>query len=409
MTAAQEVVDYEELVESFGQALITKLRQHSIADSFLDFWVPDSDPVLGVAGMAESACIAGLDSVAIRFRLSTLPADRLGELEKVTSEFATVMLDRAADVVTLTASGMRQRAAAQRRECTDGGRVGSSPASSPSEAPGPTHRGAASTVPGTGDTRIDGEERSEAHEHFRAALRQASTSSRPAVAPADAADGLVLRAEADGIALVLQVERDSGIVLAAHHEGTTLPYEKGALNVFCALAEGLPSQEVADHVGLNVIGSLVDEDSAVPVPGILLPANAGTVFAIAPGLARDILNQYLTAKRREPEVNFYYATPSPEWQALGAPQRVQAVDVKLRGFLQSDGLYPDDMILLRVERNRNGYHVRCVLDFSDRIAVGDKPRLLRALERTLRRDVEAQLEVLAAKAQDTSPLRRLTS
>ena len=50
-----------------------------------------------------------------------------------------------------------------------------------------------------------------------------------------------------------------------------------------------------------------------------------------------------------------------------------------------------------------------MIAFSDRVAVGDKPVLMRRLERRLRRDLETEIELVADRARDSSPLRRLLS
>lgn len=69
---ADDIVDYEGLAETFNQALLHTLRKHSVADTYLDYWVPDADPVLGIAGMVDSARIAGHHSLSVRFKLATV-------------------------------------------------------------------------------------------------------------------------------------------------------------------------------------------------------------------------------------------------------------------------------------------------------------------------------------------------
>src|SRR5579883_298693 len=101
-----EIVDYETLAESFNQALIHTLRKHSIADSFLDYWVPDADPVLGIASMVDSARIAGHPELAVRFRGATVPEARRAELTKAVARIAKVTLQADGDSMVLRATGM---------------------------------------------------------------------------------------------------------------------------------------------------------------------------------------------------------------------------------------------------------------------------------------------------------------
>jgi hypothetical protein len=108
------------------------------------------------------------------------------------------------------------------------------------------------------------------------------------------------------------------------------------------------------------------------------------------------------------ETNFYYAPPSERWQALSPAARQEKIVGVVRGFLQSANLYPDDIEFLRLEKNKYGYQIRGVVGFSDRVKIEDKPFLMRRLERRLRRDVESEIELIADRARDKSPLRRLS-
>ena len=60
---------------------------------------------------------------------------------------------------------------------------------------------------------------------------------------------------------VRHVEHDgSHTPYKARHSGAAKPSERAILDLFCKAAENLPIQEVADHVGLKILDTLVDED-----------------------------------------------------------------------------------------------------------------------------------------------------
>ena len=101
-----EPVDYDQLVDMFNRALVHTLRKHSVADSFLDFWVPDSDPILGIASMVDSARIAGLSSITLRVRRSTVQAHRVGELEQTLAATCTLSLKTRDDSLILRATNL---------------------------------------------------------------------------------------------------------------------------------------------------------------------------------------------------------------------------------------------------------------------------------------------------------------
>lgn len=384
-----EELDYDQLAGSFSQALIETLRKHSIADGILDFWVPDSDPVASIVGMIDSARLAGLEDVRVRVSMATLPQELWGQLEQAVGEVATEFaLSAGNDGVVIAARGLHEPGA----DTSEPSREDRS--RQVDERGGDFDVAAAPMIP--------------VHDRLRPGLAKAFLSLAHEGTSSNLAGGDVDLSETkDGTTLTLYLNAETDIVVHARHAGGGTEEERAALDLFCKAAEGLPIQEVADHTGLFVIAALV-EDAEQPVPGILLPANAGSVFQKAPALARAIFNGYSQRAGKKVGTNFYYAPPSAEWQGLAELDQVERVTKVVKAFLQSEGLYPDDMQLLRLEKNRYGYAVRVVVSFSDRVPVDRKPALMRHLERRIRRDLDATIELIADRAKDMSPLRRLS-
>ena len=399
---ASEAIDYDALVLAFNQALLHTLRKHSIADSFLDYWVPDADPVLGILGMIDSARIARRGAVIIRFGHQTVPASRLPELEEAAGRVARVTIERQAAHILLHATGLSVDG---EKSASDAGSDDSKPlywtvggaATKPLEAASNPWND--SELPAFGD----------AHPALRAGLNAAIRRVRWEGEPTGISDGCVrIVGTHDTVRMFLDVDTNTQLVTKAQHSGAVSPAARAALDQFCTLAQGVPLQEVADHVGLKVIDAFIDDDKAPPVRGILLPANVGAAFQIGPKLARQAYDKFRERTQLEAGPNNYAAAPSVSWQSLPSPDRKVRVENGLRGFLQSEQLYPDDLSLLRLENNKTGHEVRAIVAFSSRIETDAKPSLLRRLERRLRRDVERQVEVVADRAKDTSPLRRLS-
>ncbi len=401
-TSPMDPVDYDALVEAFNQALIHTLRKHNVAQSFLDLWVPDADPVLGIASMVDSARIGGLAEITIRFSTATVPTERLPELERSLAHSCRIALERQGAHTLLRATEMKPNAA------DDGAR--------PSGHATPTYwqpEGAAAALPPPAAAqnwdRTELPEFADVHPHFRPALKAASEEMGYESSTLSDTGDLVLVSGQDGLViLMLAVDPQTHVVRRARHAGAAQPAARAILDLFCKAAENLPIQEVADHIGLKVLDSLVDDDRAPPVGGVLLPANAGAPFLVPPRLARQAYNAYRARTGTKEETNFYYEPPSTAWQALSAEQRLEKADYALRGFLQSEGLYPDDLSILRIEKNKYGFPVRVIVGFSERIPVIDKPGLMRRLELRLRRDAESKIDLVADRAKDTSPLRRLS-
>ena len=397
-----EPLDYERLVEMFNRALVDTLRQHNVANSFLDFWVPDADPVLGIAGMVESARMGGLDTVAIRFRSSTVPAERLPELRQTLARFCTPELEMERDGVLLTAADIRLGSQVE---------VAQANGAKPAYRPDRLQLGVHAQV---SRARLDWE-RDEAsafgdvNPHFRAGLTAALDAVAHEGEGEQSNTGLVQAVGREqGVALMLSVDPKTHIVQTARHAGATKSSQRAALDLLCKVAQKLPIQEVADHAVLRVLASLLDKDSEPPVSGVLLPVNAGAPFTLAARLARQAYDAYRAQTLSEQGTNFFHAPPGKAWQGLSADRRMEKTNRVLAAFLQSQGVYPDDMRVLRIEKNKYGYDVRLIVDFSERVATAEKPNLMRRLEHRLRRDLEPTIDLVADRARDTSPLRRLS-
>ncbi|MEQ9329227.1 MAG: hypothetical protein RJQ21_18235 [Rhodospirillales bacterium] len=99
MSAAGDSLDYDALVREFEDGLVNNLRRHGVGDDFLEMWVPDPDPVLGVLNMAEAAESYGLQAVSIRVSKTMVPEDRLAELETALGNLGGVAITDLGDAV----------------------------------------------------------------------------------------------------------------------------------------------------------------------------------------------------------------------------------------------------------------------------------------------------------------------
>lgn len=399
-----EPADYDKLVDMFNQALIHTLRKHSVADSFLDFWVPDSDPVIGILSMIDSARFAGLPSLVVRVSKKTLPAGRLAEFELAAAKIGKTTIEAGAEGYLIRVSELSKDVRAD--GSARAGRVAKREYWRPESA-------AIEAIPvGVSGTWSSNElpEFADVHPHFREPLSRtfSSLAFEVAVPPPPAGDAIRVVGEDGPVRLILDVDSKTQTVLAATHSGGATPAERSVLDLFCRAAKGLPIQEVADHLGLKVLDGLVDEDRGPPVQGVLLPSNSGKPFALPGRVARRAYDAFRARTGTKLETNFYYPPPSAAWQALSADERSDKVGRIVRAFLQSRELFQDDIALHRIEKNRYGYFVRVVVGFSDRIATDQKPNLMRHLESRLRRDAEPELDLVAERVKDTSPLRRLS-
>ena len=66
MTFFDNYIDFDKISDAFNASLNQTLRGHGTGFAFLDFWVPDADKMLGLAGMIDSARMAGERDISIK-------------------------------------------------------------------------------------------------------------------------------------------------------------------------------------------------------------------------------------------------------------------------------------------------------------------------------------------------------
>lgn len=100
------VIDYEILVDSYENRLLSQLRGHGVDLDFLELWVPDDDPVASILNMAEAAEASGETAIAIRVNAETMPHDRLDEVRTALSRLGDVTIEKHEDNAVITIGGI---------------------------------------------------------------------------------------------------------------------------------------------------------------------------------------------------------------------------------------------------------------------------------------------------------------
>jgi hypothetical protein len=190
------------------------------------------------------------------------------------------------------------------------------------------------------------------------------------------------------------------MVVAARSSGGSDEKEQRVLERFCSIIIGKPLQEGADHGAIYAAASLPMD--CPPVQGVRTPRNAGPAFALAERLIRKI---HVAAVRQSGVTrrdNTWYARPGAAWLAQTEAQQAAAIKPLLIDVLSGYGLTADDAWISQIERGR-----RVTVAFGDTVPYAIKPELMMALERRLRRDTGAPLEVFLQEKKDANAIRRL--
>jgi len=222
-------------------------------------------------------------------------------------------------------------------------------------------------------------------------------------------DGMTaLEARKDEAVLLALIDPTSHTVRRLRHMDTKSPVVRAVIDTFCWLGEGLPIQEAADHLGMRTMESLINRNLGRPAPGILLPNNQPSVFQIPIDLIREIRSSYGALTGFTTRDNFYHASPGARWQAMNDDDRLAMIATELDDYLKSEGRAAGDVQLLKVTQNRYALPIRVVVGFGQEVPMHSRPQLMRRFEERLRQRVEPELELVADRVKDQSPLRRLS-
>ncbi len=400
-TSDGPVVDYETVAARFEEALLEKLRHHGVEDAFLEFWVPDADPLKGIVGMVDSARIAGFDRITIRFTSKSVPTNRLGELGERLKDIGEIAVELAGDSGVLKASQLRSTRSPEVQATLARRSKGY-------WRPGQAQRGSApaKVAVGTGSEPLS--DFGDVAPAYRQAMARALAAPTHEGALASEDGTLLVTVEEGGRVLSALIDPGTHCVAKMRHRGAGRPSERAVLETFCRMAEGVPIVEAADHVGLRVMDALWNDAEAPAAPGIVLPANQPAPFGLALRLARQLHRRYAAGTGHINRVNFYHAEPGQRWRSMDRKERLGAVLTELGHFLRRENRGPADMELHDLAKNRFGIEIRVVIAFADGVPLDDRPGLMRRFEKHLRQSLEPELELIAELVKDKSPLRRLS-
>src|SRR5437762_2304495 len=108
---AENILDYDKLVEAYSANLDVTLRGFRPAEEMLDTWVPDEDPVRSLTSLVEAAQLCASDSVSVRVSNKTLDGHSIDSLKEKLATLGEVAVTPETDAVVFTVSNLQDTAA----------------------------------------------------------------------------------------------------------------------------------------------------------------------------------------------------------------------------------------------------------------------------------------------------------
>ena len=325
MMLQDEPLDYEALVEEYNKNLFLVLRGHRSAE-YLDTWVPDENPFKGVLNMIEAAELTGTAEIAIRLGASTLKTLDLPALESAAARYPAF-------------------------------RVAPSAATTPSSCASPISR-----------------EHPSRYLKPRSHPRIKPPSRPPLQVPSTAANSSAVRTAkvfettVDGITLTIRLHTRARSspkprITAPRSLATT-----AVLDVFCEELAGMTVQEAAEHGVVRLEYRMRANARQRPVPGIVLPRNADTMFDLPARLIRSLAAVYREKTGKAFGENNFMRRVDAAWLHLSDEEKIARAGAVLAERITSLGLLDDDVRVIAVEQQ-----VRLTIAFRESVAVQKKP------------------------------------
>ncbi len=378
-------IDYDGTAAEYEASLVTKLRGHG-AGSFLELWVPDPDPALGIFNMIEAAWTDGRDVFDLTVSRATLSVSVLERLKHVAAPIADIRIEEtlqgyALFVKRISGAGDTRRAArvstaqkVQRR----------------SRAP-----------------EAEQEVAWDVHPSLLPAL-EAETAEFPHEGKPSGLPGCIeVSAPSEGGAVGLVVDERDGLIRQARHWGVKHPLRRRLLELMCRIIEARTVQDATDHAAINAIHRLRSKTGVRPTTGILLPANAGSQATEALRMVRDACKAYQARSGKGNTENLFEPPPGAAWSGADPGEKLLRAVSATERLCAREGLPANTMRPVRIEKDINRHDIRVIVHVSDKLSAGRVPVTLRRLERFLKEELEPALQVYLEPWKDQNVLRRL--
>jgi len=353
--SAEKILDYDQLVATYHVNMEATLRGFRAAEEMLDTWVPDEDPVRSLTNLVEAAQLCGSDSVSVRVSSKTLDGHSSEVLKEKLASLGEVATTQEKESSMFTISKLQETA---------------------------SFRSVRPIYQQKLRARF-------ANLQFKRPLK-ANENQVPQ------------RAVEEQFSLAWVVQPDKHIITDAVLDGPARGPMLAALDCLCEILTGLPVQEARDHAVVRLEFSLRDPHQGHPISGIVLPRNADPMFRLPSILVNRLFNDYQTSTGYREVMNFYDAGPKASWAGLSPTEREQRVTKVLADHQSALGIEANDVHVVECK-----FPYAVTVRFEDRLSIPAKRKVALALERLVREQCDARLEVFCEEKKDLSKLRRM--
>ncbi len=355
-----DIIDYQQLVADYNEALVNVLRGFRPKYEFLDIWVPDAEPDKSILNLLEAAQIEGENEVSLLLDQKLLDdldiktliqdASKLGQVNTRQTEQGLIV-----QVSELIGDQVSPQNEVKLEKCN------------------PLYR-----------SKLIEWEHNIQHEYTLT----------------DDEVHLLIHANHQGISLFALLDVQQHRLRQATFAGTASAIEKALLEALCQMIEGLPIQEIYDHGLLKLEYALRDHDRPLPVSGIINRFNFDPLFQLPQHLIRQLFQNYCEQTGYQAQLNYFDNPPSQDWLKWDEAQRIQKVQGILEQLINQYQYNALEVKVKYIEKT-----VKVHVEMRGTVSSVEQATLMLNMEKDLHKQVEPKLQLYLEPYKDVNKQR----
>ncbi len=183
----------------------------------------------------------------------------------------------------------------------------------------------------------------------------------------------------------------------------------GICEMIGAIGLNLPVLEFCEHILLRAVHEFINLSPLFVRPAIILPNNMGYEFMVVNIILQNILKSLRDHEIEETnsKINFYDKMPDENWLNLSMKEKEVKVIKNIRNFEINNNLTNEAINFLGITEDLDKWPLRITISLSNEVDLLIRPKLLRSLERSFRKNLESTLQIFYEESKDKSKIRRL--
>ena len=382
-----EFIKYEDLVSKHNSQLIDKLRLHGSEDEVLSLWVPDENITKSFINLVSSLIEAKRDSYKISFAEQLFSEIVISEITKyfqnnLNVEYQILNKRIYCTLNNLTKSKFEKESLKE---------------------------GQALELVSEVDYKYGEVFKKNIPNNLLSVIENYSKKKKYQETLISNNSHVILSSKNENCSISISYDIKSQLVVGFFYENKQNIKINGICEMIGELGINLPVLEFCEHILLKSIHQFINLSPAFKKSAIILPNNMGFEFMTINLVLQDLLKRLKDDKidGKNSKINFYDKMPDQNWLSLSEKEKEYKVIQNIRNFEVESELKKGVINFLSITEDLDKWPLRITISLSDEVELIIRPKLLRVLEKSLRKNLESTLQIFYEESKDKSKIRRL--